>query len=37
MTQYGIVEPDVVYGVAGKIKLKKDIYYPSDMEVKYRL
>jgi acetyl esterase/lipase len=28
MTQYGMVEPDVVYGSAGGIELKMDIYYP---------
>ncbi len=34
MTQYGIVEPDVIYGVAGGIELKMDIYYPKQYGTK---
>jgi acetyl esterase/lipase len=34
MRQYGIVQPDVVYAVAGGIELKMDIYYPKQYGAK---
>jgi acetyl esterase/lipase len=34
MRQYGIVQPDVVYGVAGGVELKMDIYYPKQYGAK---